>query len=185
VAGRLGDAFREQAPGIVIEIITANDSLDLIRREADIAIRHGRPQHGDLIAKRIAETTGHLCAAVSYLDRIGRPELPADLADADFIGFEHPDRMVEPFNAMGVPVTRDNFKICTASGSVILALMERGLGIGAMTKDIAERWPTLELVLPELPPFEVPTWLITHRELHTSRRIRLVFDTIADYFAPA
>ena len=50
-----------------------------------------------------------------------------------------------------------------------------------VTKDIADLRPDLELVLPELPPFEVPVWLVTHRELHTSRKIRLVFDLMADY----
>ena len=49
------------------------------------------------------------------------------------------------------------------------------------TKGLAETRPAIEEVLPSLPPFDVPVWLVTHRELHTSRRIRLVYDTIAEY----
>ncbi len=45
------------------------------------------------------------------------------------------------------------------------------------------RAPGLEPVLPELDPIPVPIWLATHRELHTSRRIRLVFDHLAEAFA--
>ena len=45
--------------------------------------------------------------------------------------------------------------------------------------------PELEQVLPDLPPFDVPVWLVTHRELHTSRRIRLVFDLIAEHVSGA
>ena len=112
---------------------------------------------------------------------MGRPGAPADLANYDFIGFESPTRLLELFNGVGIPVTRDNFKLYSASGIAILALMERGLGIGVIPKDIADTRPDLEQALPSLPPFPVPVWLITHRELHTSRRIRLVFDTIADY----
>ena len=82
---------------------------------------------------------------------------------------------------MGIPVTRDNFKVYTASGIVILKLMEYGLGVSVMTDDVASDWPGLEKVLPDLPPIPVPVWLVTHRELHTSRRIRLVFDTIAEH----
>ncbi len=175
------ERVRERAPGIELEIIPANESLDLIRREADIAIRHARPEHGDLIAKRIGGTTGHFYGARQYLDRMGRPRAPADLANYDFIGFEGPTRLVELFNSIGIPVTRDHFKVYSASGVVILALMERGLGLSVMTKDIAETRPALEQVLPSLPPFDVPAWLVTHRELHTSRRIRLVYDTIAEY----
>ena len=175
------ERVQERAPGIELEIIAANESLDLIRREADIAVRHARPEHGDLIAKRIGGTTGHFYGARQYLDRMGRPKVPADLANYDFIGFENPTRLLELFNSIGIPVTRDHFKVYSASGIVILALMEQGLGLSVMTKDIAETRPTLEQVLPSLPPFDVPVWLVTHRELHTSRRIRLVYDTIAEY----
>ena len=179
------ERVREKAPGIELEIITANESLDLIRREADIAIRHARPEHGDLIARKIGGTTAHFYAARKYLDRKGRPSKPADLADYDFIGFESPTRLLDLFNGMGIPVTRDNFKVYSASGSAILALMEQGLGIAGMTRDVAETRPLLEEVLPSLPPIEVPVWLVTHRELHTSRRIRLVYDTIAEYVGNA
>lgn len=177
------ERIRERAPGIEIEIIPANASLDLIRREADIAIRHARPAHGDLITRRIGATTAHLYGASHYLDRIGRPKTPADLAGADFIGFEHAEQLIEAYNRMGIAVTRDHFRVYSASGSVILALIEQGLGLGLVTRDIAAKRPALEEVLPSLPPIDVPAWLVTHRELHTSRRIRLVFDTIAEVVA--
>ncbi|MEM9530286.1 MAG: LysR family transcriptional regulator [Pseudomonadota bacterium] len=175
------ERVRERAPGIELEIITANESLDLIRREADIAVRHARPEHGDLITRHVGDMTGHFYASREYLDRKGRPEKPADLADHDFIGFESPTTMLDIFNGMGIPVTADHFKVYTSSGVVILALMEQGLGLSVMTRDVAASRPELEMVLPSLPPFPVPVWLVTHRELHTSRRIRLVFDTIAEY----
>lgn len=174
-------SVRAEAPGLEIEILTSNDVRDLRRREADISIRHARPEHSDLIAKRIGETVAQLYAATSYLDRVGKPKRPSDLVTFDFIGFEDPELMLPHFNAMGVPVTRDHFKLYTASGTLYLALIEQGLGAGVLTKDVADERPDLELVEPNLPPFEVPVWLVTHRELHTSRKIRLVFDLIADY----
>ena len=174
-------SVRDEAPGLEIEILTSNDVRDLRRREADISIRHARPEHSDLIAKRIGETVAQLYAATSYLDRVGRPKRPSDLVTLDFIGFEDPELMLPHFNAMGVPVTRDHFKLYTASGTLYLALIEQGLGAGVLTKDVADERPDLELIEPNLPPFEVPVWLVTHRELHTSRKIRLVFDLIADY----
>lgn len=174
-------SVRDEAPGLEIEILTSNDIRDLRRREADISIRHARPEHSDLIAKRIGETVAQLYAATSYLDRVGRPKVLTDLVALDFIGFEDPELMLPHFNNVGVPVTRDHFKLYTASGTLYLALIEQGLGAGVLTKDVADERTDLELVEPNLPPFEVPVWLVTHRELHTSRKIRLVFDLIADY----
>jgi len=171
---------REVAPGIEIEVVASNEVRDLRRREADIAIRHVRPEQSDLIAKLVSETTGHLYAATEYLDKHGRPETASDLSDADFIGFQHPERLLPILNGLGLSLTRRNFKLVTESGTVIVALVKQGLGIAPLPKEIAALTPGLEPVLPELEPVPIPTWLVTHRELHTSRRIRLVFDLLAE-----
>lgn len=178
------ERLREVAPGISITVIASNDIRDLRRREADIAIRHVRPDEPDLIAKLIGETTAHLYATTAYLDRHGRPKTMADLAAAAFIGFEHPERLLPLFNSLGAPLTADNFKLTSASGTVILALLQRGLGIAPLPEEIAALVPDLERVLPDVELATIPTWLVTHRELHTSRRIRLVFDVLADWLRP-
>ena len=49
-----------------------------------------------------------------------------------------------------------------------------------MTDDIAEATPGIEKILPDAVSIELPVWLATHRELRTSRRIRLVFDVLAE-----
>jgi len=174
--------LREKAPGIEVEVVASNAVRDLRRREADIAIRHVRPEQPDLIAKLVRETTGHLYASTEYLDRHGRPRSPEDLSDADFIGTEDPERMIP---ILGLSLTRRNLKLTSANGVVIYELVRQGLGIGAMVKENAEVTPGLECVLPDLDPIPIPIWLVTHRELHTSRRIRLVFDFLADALARA
>ncbi len=175
--------LREVAPGIEVEIVASNEVRDLRRREADIAIRHVRPEQPDLIARRVAETTAHLYASSAYLARCGRPQCPSDLADADFIGPEDAERFLLDLNALGLSLTRDNFKLTTSSGTVILELVRQGLGISFVPRDWAALAPELECVLPQLEPIPVPVWLVTHRELHTSRRIRLVFDLLAEGLA--
>ena len=59
-------------------------------------------------------------------------------------------------------------------------MVKHGLGIGLMAEDVADRMPDVECVLPFLAPTPVPVWVVTPRELHTSRRIRLVFDVLAE-----
>ena len=103
------------------------------------------------------------------------------LSDADFIGFENSERMLPFLNSLGLSLTRRNFKISSTSGTVILELVKQGVGISLLLdKETAALTPGLELVLPELDPIPVPIWLVTHRELHTSRRIRLVFDLLSE-----
>lgn len=174
--------IREAAPGITLEIIAANEVQDLMRREADIAIRHGRPEQPELIARLVGQTNAHLYASPDYLDRIGRPRAPEDLAGSQWIGFSDVGRMLPFLTDLGLPLTVDNFKLMTESGTVMVELVRQGLGICIFTRDVAAKYPDLEPVLPDLGPIEVPVWLVTHRELHTSRRIRVVFDMLADAF---
>lgn len=172
--------LRDVAPMIEVEIVASNDIRDLTRREADIAIRHVRPEQPDLIAKRVRESTAHLYASTAYLDAHGRPRSASDLSDAHFIGFESAERMVALLNSLGLSLTKRNFKLTSTSGLVIAELVKQDLGITVMPKEFAVWFPDVECVLPELDPIPVSTWLVTHREIHTSRRIRLVFDLLAE-----
>ncbi len=175
--------LRALAPAIEIAVIASSEVRDLQRREADIAIRHVRPGQPELIAKLIGETTAHLYAAPEYLDRHGRPTHPSDLSEANFIGYEHPERMLPVLGSLGLTLSRENFKIVSGSSTVILELVKQGLGLSLLPKDIADLTPGLEPVLHDLEPIPIPIWLVTHRELHTSRRIRLVFDFLAEALA--
>ena len=175
--------LREKAPGIEVEVVASNAVRDLRRREADIAIRHVRPEQPDLIAKLVRETSAHLYASTAYLDAHGRPRSTSELSDAAFIGIDRSDRMLSRLNALGLSLTKRNFKLVTESGVVAWELVKQDLGIFVMVKEIAELTPSIECVLPELEPIPIPVWLTTHRELHTSRRIRLVFDLLAEAFS--
>ncbi|UJW86973.1 LysR family transcriptional regulator [Devosia sp. SL43] len=172
--------LHEIAPSIQIDVVAANTVSDLMRREADIAIRHLRPTQPDLVARRCPDTTARLYAATSWLDRHGRPATGADLAGAALIGYTETGDLVAELNARGLPVTASSFT--WTSGSVVVAweMIRQGLGPGVMFSLVADADPSVEPVLPGIAPFPVPMWLATHRELHTSRRIRLVFDFLAD-----
>lgn len=173
--------LRDLAPRIEIDLVAANDIRDLLRREADIAIRHVRPEQPDLIARRIGEATGALYASTGYLDARGRPETPADLATHDVISFGQADRIIEALAPMGIPLTPGNFRLGSENGVVVWEMVKRGLGITPMSSRVAKATPGIERVLPDLPPIFFPVWLTTHRELHTSRRIRIVFDELATF----
>ncbi len=177
--------LRDLAPGIAVEVIAVNELRNLQRREADIAIRHARPTQPDLIARRVGLTAAHFYAAADYLARRGRPQGTEDLADADFIGVEPLEPMAAYLRELGLPIERRNFKVTATSGTVLVELARHGLGITVLTREMAARAPELEQVLPEIAPIEVPIWLVTHRELNSSRRIRIVYDLLAESFAPS
>ncbi|CUH98858.1 LysR family transcriptional regulator [Leisingera aquaemixtae] len=175
--------LRQRAPKLTIDVVAANDIRDLMRREADIAIRHVRPEQPELIARLVQEATGHFYAAKSYLNRRGRPASFAELGTHDFVGFGDTERMIGYLDPMGIPVTAENFRIGSNSGLVAWELVRQGFGITPMSDEVAAAAPEVERLLPGSDAITFPVWLTTHRELHTSRRIRLVFDLLAEFFA--
>lgn len=175
--------LRQRAPNLTIDVVAANDIRDLMRREADIAIRHVRPDQPELIARLVQEASAHFYAASSYLDRRGRPACLADMAKHDFVSFGEAQRSIEFLAPLGIHLTEDNFRIGSQSGLVAWELVKQGMGISPMADSVAAATSGVERVLPAMDPVLFPVWLTTHRELHTSRRIRLVFDLLAEFFA--
>jgi DNA-binding transcriptional LysR family regulator len=172
-----------QAPLIEIEIIASREVSDLSKREADIAIRHGEPTHPDLIARKLMTDTGNLYAHRDWIAAHGRPESLDDLAGHSFIGFDHPDIVVAGLAERGLPVRAEDVRYRSTSGQVLVELALAGLGITVLTRSVADLHPEMVPILPDAFSVEVPTWLVTHSELRTSNRVRIVFDLIAECFA--
>ena len=167
--------LRQKHPEIQIEIDATAAIGNLVRRDADIAIRMIRPDQPELIARRVNMMPIGLYASRAYLDRAGRPEV-ANLLDFSLIGFDRQDIILKGFQKAGLKATRDHFALRTDDDHVAAAMITAGLGIGVLPKFIAGSEPDLEQVLPEVPIPPIEMWLVTHREVVSGRRLRLVTD---------
>jgi len=172
--------LREHAPGIVVEVVASDQVRDLIRREADIAIRHAQPNQPDLVARRIGCLRGRIYAAKSLLDEVGMPDSFDDLANRDFIGIEDTESLIENLAEHGLDLRIEQFRAVAGSGNCMLQLIREGLGFGFLPMDTGKLFDDLVCVLPERFDPEIPVWLVSHRELYTSRRIRVVYDFLAE-----
>jgi len=173
------EALCRTAPLLEVDVIADNGVRDLVRREADIAIRHARPDQPNLLAKRLRDTVMRFYASRAYLDARGMPEA-GDLSGHQIISFVGADRMLGYLLPVGLELTRANFRLSSSSQLVAWEMARRGLGMMIMSDQVAAEFPEVVPVLGEVAPFTIPTWLVAHRELRTSRRIRLVFDHLAD-----
>ncbi len=168
--------LRREYPGISIEIVASNASSDLLRREADIAIRHVASSQPDVITKKIRDDEAFFYATHGYRAMIGNPVSHTDLTDADFLAFANNDPLINVLRAMGLNLTKKNFPIICDNHIAQWQLVKQGVGIGGITKDIGDAEPLVCRIVPDMPPIVVPLWLATHRELNTSKRVRTVFD---------
>ena len=171
--------LRDQEPGIAIAVIAADAISDLLRREADIAIRHVKPEQPELIARLVREASACFYASEDWVKTHGHPRTAAHAADLPFVGAGRNGPYLAYLQQHGLPVTEANFS-CHAEHSVASwSLVRAGMGIGAMMDDIARQTPGVVRVLDDVPPVVFPVWLVSHRELRTSRRIRVVFEALA------
>ena len=175
--------LREQEPGIAIEVIASNALSDLLRREADIAIRHVKPEQPDLIARLIREASASFYASEDWVRIHGHPRSAEDAAHLAFVGADRSGQFLGYLRQHGLPLSESNFS-CYAEHSVAhWSLVRQGMGIGAMMDEIARDTPGIVRVLDDVPPVRFPIWLVSHRELRTSRRIRVVFEALAQGLA--
>lgn len=175
--------LRRAHPGIELEIVASNETRDLRRREADIAVRNARPQQDDLVARKVRDGVGHLYGTPGYVASLPGPlDTREDLHRATILAFDRGTRFSAGIAQMGIQPLPPRFPIVTAHHLVQWALCLEGAGLCFMMRDVGDRDPRVQRVVPDL-AVPVPLWLVSHRELRTSRKIRLVFDVLAEALA--
>lgn len=171
--------LRDALPAIQIELVVSNAISDLLRREADIAVRMVRPTQGTLVARRIGQVRLVACAHRRYLHRWGTPTQPADLLGHQLIGSDRDQDIRRGFAAMGYPVGPEQFALRTDDLMAYWSALRAGLGIGFVASYLLREDADVVEVLPGLAIPPLPAWLVVHREVRTSRRIRAVYDWLA------
>ncbi len=171
--------FQDEHRGIAVELVLSNRITDLLRHEADIAVRMVRPDQAALVARHIGRLPVSLYAHRDYVARRGMPTTLEDLTTHAVIGFDADPWSARALAAQGVPATRDLFKLRTDSDMAQLAALRAGYGIGGCQDAFARRDPNLVPVMPGALDLALDCWLVMHEDLRESRRVRLLFDHLA------
>ena len=170
-------AFRQAHPRIVVELVLSNRSEDLLRREADIAVRMVRPTQAALVARKIGIIHLGLHAHPRYVKAHGVPRDMAELSRHPLIGFDKAPS-VRRLDKLGMTVSRDLFAFRCDNDYGQYAALRAGFGIGFCQVALAKR-DGLVPVLPALIKFELGVWVVMHKDLRSTRRMRLMFDHLA------
>jgi DNA-binding transcriptional LysR family regulator len=177
--------FHEAWPEVVIELLASNKVEDLLRRDADIAVRMARPTQEALLARRVGEVQIGLFAHRTYLEKHGTPDLFTDVGQTA-IGFDREDQTLRALNRSNLPIERDAFAFRSDSDLAQLGALRAGFGIGGAQLGIARRDANLVQVLPGV-MFDMEIWVVMHEDLKASRRMKLMFDhlvvELGDYAA--
>lgn len=171
--------LRAAWPALQIELALSNRVEDLLRRDADVAVRMKAPAQASLVAQRVGVIPIGLFAHADYLARHAAPAKPADLLKGHaLIGSDRDRGLIDVLAMFGLTATARDFAVRTDSDGAQLRAVRAGLGIGVCQVPLARRTPELCRVLPRV---EIPleTWVAMHEDQRSVRRVRLVFEHLA------
>jgi len=175
--------LHQRYPELQIELSLSNRPQDLLKREADIAVRMLRPAQEALVARRIGAIDLGLYAHRAYLQRRGTPATLAELRTHAMIGYDHESAFIRGIKHHLGGLTRSMFALRADSDLAQLAAIRAGFGIGICQAGIARRDPALVRVLPDALSIKLDTWVAMHENLRDSPRCAVVFSALADGLA--
>ncbi|HVI53543.1 MAG TPA: LysR family transcriptional regulator [Luteibacter sp.] len=175
-------AMRRRFPGIVVELSTTNRTENLLRRDADVAVRSSPPDQDALVARKVCVIPIGLFAHADYLAEAGRPKTLADLPRHTLIGYDQETPFVRATRPADMPYRRELFSLRTDNDLAGLAAIRAGFGIGACQVPLGRRAGLVRL-LPKAVDIPLPIWVVMHEDQRTSLRIRAVFDHLAEGLA--
>jgi DNA-binding transcriptional LysR family regulator len=172
--------FTARHPGIVVELLVDDRVSDLSRREADIALRASRPTQGDLFGRKLSDIRWRFYASPSYLQSHPPPHRFADLGKQRIIGWgegAQPTRAAA-WLAKNVPASAIGYR----TGSPINQLMgaKAGLGLALLPCYLGDADDALEPVMNVLTDLRTELWLVTHRALKDTARVRAFMEIVGD-----
>ena len=172
--------LRERHPALVVELVLSNKVQDLLRREADIAIRMTPPKQEQLIARRIGAIELGLHAHERYLAARGMPGSLEALVTGGhaLIGYDDSPPYVRALAQRYPALARERLSVRADSDLAQLALIRAGAGIGVCQVGLAQRDPSIRRVLAGAFSLPLDTWVTMHEDLRDSPRCRAVFEAL-------
>ena len=163
-------------PLLQIELSPSNSNEDLLRRDADVAVRMGQPTQSALVTKRVGNVELGVFASEVYLSRRGTPRTPQGLLRAHaLIGKDRDSSFLALLAAAGLPLKRKDFALRTDSDAAYVAALRAGLGLGICQVPFARGTPPLKRLFPQL-SWTLPVYVVTHEDLRRTRRVSIVFE---------
>jgi DNA-binding transcriptional LysR family regulator len=163
-------------PQLQVEVMTDPRPLNIARRQADIAVRFGRPTDAELVCRKLGDCGLAPYASRAYLATHGVPERGKGLAGHSSVSY------------LGAPSWFSNALAGARVGFfgnspfVQMRAVAAGIGIGIVPCCLGDDYPELQRLSPAEPPEVRPVWMIIHRDLRRVARIRLVANAIAEAF---
>ena len=182
--------YRKQYPKVTIDLVLTGRTPDFVGEGLDLAIRTGELKDSNQIARRLSESRLVVCAAPSYLEQFGRPQVPSDLT-------EHNCLVFSPRSPLGAwPFTVDEKAVTVRVNGDVKANTGDALRIAAIQGCGLIQMPTymvgldinagrLEPVLEQFEPPRRPIYAVYLHRQNLTAKVSTFVDFLYDLYQPA
>lgn len=168
-------------PNLNIEIVTGVATLNLHRRDADMALRMVRPERGNVSIRRLGELGFGLYASKEYVKRRANADLSSTYEKDEFIGWAEAQQHLPAALWLERTLRGRPCRLTTTNMSAQLTAAQSGLGVAVLPHFIAQ---SKELVcMANNIGCDQSIWLAIHTDLSQSLRIRVVADFLSELVA--
>lgn len=174
-------AYQIENPEITARFLTGERVFRLEYGEAHVAIRAGsKPEEPDNVVQHLMDLQSTLVASKSYIARRGMPKGLEDLKSHSFVGHDDESNRAPFFKWQQEHIGRDAVRFRTTDDRVTRAAIHAGAGLGFISSLEAAGSDNLVEVMPSLPEWVAPLWLVTHVDLHRTAKVQSFLNFIKD-----
>ena len=173
--------LRKNYPNLRVDLAAGVRSLDIARREADLAVRVGRPSGSGLVCRKLGDIGYSLYASRSYIAEHRMPQRGEGLAGHDLITFTGAPAATSPF-FMNESLDQARIALRCDNPLIQLQAAANGIGIAELACFLGDDCAALVRIWPGESPALRSVWLVFHEDLRRSARIRVVSSMIGDTF---
>ena len=179
-------AFRREHPAIGVELIVDDRRLDIVRGEADVALRAGwRPLEPGLVGRRLCDTGWAVYCSRDYAARHGgAPTTPEALRGHQLVGGE--GALAELPGPRWLEATAAGGEVACRSNSLtnLITAVKAGMGLATLPCFVGDVEPDLVRCLPPVEALRGNLWLVTREELRDAPHVRAFIDALAAHIRP-
>jgi len=172
--------FQARYPQLRLEFVMSDRYLDLRDGGADVALRSGDTDDGDLVGRKIGDSLWAVYASTAYIEQRGRPASEAEIAQHAVVAFDA--SMAGHRASAWLQRVAPAAHVAARHGSVLSVLyaVKTGVGIAALPTAIADAEPSLQRVLGPIAELTRIWRILTLPQLRRVPRVAAFFDHMVE-----